>query len=80
MKYRSMKFRIVGSTVPAVEEMITQSGGMAWMSDGISMMTDTNGGEGLFLTRITGPGKVILQTQNIKDFARSLSSMLPSRN
>lgn len=38
------------------------------------------GGEGLFLTRITGPGKVILQTQNIKDFARSLSSMLPSRN
>lgn len=38
------------------------------------------GGEGLFLTRITGPGKVILQTQNIKDFARSISKMLPSRN
>ena len=228
-----MKFRIIGSTVPAVEvffeqpgeEMITQSGGMAWMSDGISMTTDTNGGalaglgrmfagesvfmahykatragstiafattvpgkvvpvkmkdhpnglicqkgaflcsqpsvkldieltrnfasglwggegfvlekltghgsvflevdgdviekdlaageiikidtgnvvafqngmpyeietvqgfknvlfggEGLFLTRITGPGKVILQTQNIKDFAHALSSMLPSRS
>ena len=47
-----MKFRIVGNVVPAVEvyfeqpgeEMITQSGGMAWMSDGISMTTDTNGG------------------------------------
>lgn len=47
-----MKFRIVGTTVPAVEvffeqvgeEIITQSGGMAWMSDGISMTTDTNGG------------------------------------
>lgn len=47
-----MKFRIVGTTVPAVEvffeqpgeEMITQSGGMAWMSEGISMSTDTNGG------------------------------------
>ena len=38
------------------------------------------GGEGLFLTRITGPGKVILQTQNIYDFARSLSSLMPSRN
>ncbi|MCR5204167.1 MAG: TIGR00266 family protein [Lachnospiraceae bacterium] len=38
------------------------------------------GGEGLFLTRITGPGKVILQTQNINDFVKSLSSMLPSRN
>lgn len=47
-----MKFRIIGNVVPAVEvlfeqtgeEMITQSGGMAWMSDGISMTTDTNGG------------------------------------
>lgn len=47
-----MKFRLVGSTVPAVEvyfeqageEMITQSGAMSWMSDGISMTSDTNGG------------------------------------
>lgn len=38
------------------------------------------GGEGLFLTRITGPGKVILQTQNIKDFAGVLSKYLPSKN
>jgi uncharacterized protein (TIGR00266 family) len=37
-------------------------------------------GEGLFLTRITGPGKVILQTQNIKDFAGKLSKYLPSGN
>ena len=27
------------------------------------------GGEGLFLTKLTGPGKVILQTQNFNDFA-----------
>lgn len=47
-----MKFRVIGTTVPAVEvyyeqigeEMITQSGGMSWMSDGISMTSDTNGG------------------------------------
>lgn len=47
-----VKFRMVGTTVPAIEvyfeqageEMITQSGGMSWMSDGISMTTDTNGG------------------------------------
>ena len=38
------------------------------------------GGEGLFLTRITGPGKVILQTQNLNDFAKVLSSLLPGRN
>lgn len=47
-----MKFRKIGTTVPAVEvyfeqvgeEMITQSGGMSWMSDGIHMSSDTNGG------------------------------------
>ncbi len=164
-----MKFRKIGTTVPAVEvffeqvgeEMITQSGGMSWMSDGINMSSDTNGsalaglgrlfageslfmaryraervgatiafaskvpgsivpikmkdypnglicqkgsflcsqstvnlevtfsrkfssglfgGEGLFLTRITGPGKVIFQTQNIKDFAGVLSRYIPTGN
>lgn len=47
-----MKFRLIGTTVPAVEvyfeqageEMITQSGGMSWMSEGVSMTSDTNGG------------------------------------
>ena len=27
------------------------------------------GGEGLFLTKLVGPGRVILQSQNFKDFA-----------
>lgn len=75
-----MKFRMVGTTVPAVEvfyeqageEMITQSGGMSWMSDGVSMSTDTNGGvlaglgrmfagESLFMARYTAtrPGATI---------------------
>jgi uncharacterized protein (TIGR00266 family) len=75
-----MKFRIVGTTVPAVEvyfeqvgeEMITQSGGMSWMSDGISMSSDTNGGlfaglgrmfagESMFMARYKAqrPGRTI---------------------
>ena len=33
------------------------------------------GGEGLFLTRLTGPGKIILQTQNFNDFAGRILSM-----
>lgn len=37
-------------------------------------------GEGLFLTKITGPGKVILQTQNIKDFAGVLSRFMPTNS
>ena len=47
-----MKYRIIGDTMPAVEVMFdvpgecmyTQSGGMAWMSDGIEMATNTRGG------------------------------------
>lgn len=37
------------------------------------------GGEGLFLTKLTGPGKVILQTQNFNDFAGRIASMIPGR-
>lgn len=35
-------------------------------------------GEGLFLTRLVGPGKVILQTQNFNDFVGRISSVLPT--
>lgn len=37
------------------------------------------GGEGLFLTRLTGPGRVILQTQNFNEFAGRIISMIPSK-
>lgn len=37
------------------------------------------GGEGLFLTKLTGPGKVILQTQNFNEFAGRIIAMVPSK-
>ena len=37
------------------------------------------GGEGLFLTKLVGPGKVILQTQNFKDFASRIFAIMPTR-
>ena len=37
------------------------------------------GGEGLFLTKLTGPGRVILQTQNFNEFAVRIISMIPSK-
>ena len=37
------------------------------------------GGEGLFLTKLTGPGAVILQTQNFNDFAGRIARMIPSK-
>ena len=47
-----MKYKIIGDTMPAVEVefdasgegMFTQSGGMAWMSDGVEMSTNAKGG------------------------------------
>ena len=37
------------------------------------------GGEGLFLTKLTGPGKVILQSQNFMDFAGRIIKVMPQK-
>ena len=37
------------------------------------------GGEGLFNTVVTGPGRVVLQTMPISNFASSIASILPSK-
>lgn len=37
------------------------------------------GGEGLFLTKLTGPGKVVLQTQNFNEFAGRIARFIPGR-
>ena len=47
-----MQYRVIGDTMPAIEvmfdapgeSMYTQSGGMAWMTDGVEMSTNTKGG------------------------------------
>jgi len=38
------------------------------------------GGEGLFLTKLVGPGKVIIQSQNFGDFSGRILSMMPKSN
>ena len=38
------------------------------------------GGEGLFLTKITGPGNVVLQSQNFNEFVGRIIPMLPNKN
>ena len=35
------------------------------------------GGEGIFLTTLTGPGKVILQSMNLGNLATALTPFLP---
>ena len=36
------------------------------------------GGEGLFLTKLVGPGRIILQTQNIAEFAGRIARFIPT--
>lgn len=36
------------------------------------------GGEGLFLTKLVGPGRVLLQTQNIAEFAGRIARFIPT--
>ena len=38
------------------------------------------GGEGLFLTRLTGPGKISMQTMNIAEFTGRIAQGLPTSN
>ena len=38
------------------------------------------GGEGLFNTVITGPGRVVLQTMPLNSFVGLIASRLPSKN
>ena len=38
------------------------------------------GGEGLFLTKLVGPGRVIIQSQNFGDFAGKILEMMPKNN
>lgn len=73
-----MKYKINGSTLPTVElslgngeSIYTESGGMAWMTDNISMETSTKGGllkgigrmfagESLFLVNYISKGKSMI--------------------
>lgn len=38
------------------------------------------GGEGLFLTKLVGPGRVILQTQNVAEFAGRIAQFIPTKS
>ena len=65
-----MKYRIIGTTIPAVEikfdapgeTMYTQSGGMSWMSPNMKMETTSNGGIGKMFGRMFSGEKMF---QNI---------------
>lgn len=65
-----MRYQIVGNTMPAVqvhfdapgESMYTQSGGMAWMSDGVVMTSNMRGGVGKSIGRMFAGESLFMAT------------------
>ena len=65
-----MQYKVLGDTMPAVEitfeaqgeSMITQSGGMAWMSEGILMDTNMRGGLGKSIGRMFAGESLFMAT------------------
>lgn len=70
----------------AGEKMVVDTGYLAAMTESCTMEIKTVpgvknmlfGGEGLFNTVITGPGKIILQTMPASSLAQSLAGFIPS--
>ena len=70
----------------AGEKMEVDSGNLAMMDATCSIDIQTVkgvknvlfGGEGLFNTVVTGPGRIVLQTMPINNFAAAVASVLPS--
>ena len=70
------------------EQLIVDTGNLAMMDATCSMDVVTVkgvknvlfGGEGLFHTVVTGPGKVTLQTMSMTQFVAYIASMVPSKN
>ena len=72
----------------AGEQLIVDTGYLAMMSDTCRIEIQSVkgvknvlfGGEGLFNTVVTGPGKIILQTMPLSSFANTIIGCLPSKD
>ena len=83
---------IDGSTVEynlgAGEQLVVDTGYLAMMDATVQMDVQQIkgiknallGGEGLFNTIVTGPGRVLVQTMPVNNFASLIASLLPNKN
>jgi len=70
------------------ESMIVDTGNLALMEETVSMDVETvkglgnmlAGGEGLFNTRVTGPGKIYLQSMPVSTVAAAINPYIPKSN
>lgn len=72
----------------AGQQLIVDTGNLAMMDETCKMDIQTVkgvknvlfGGEGLFNTVVTGPGKVTLQTMPMSNFVSTIAAQIPSKN
>jgi len=72
---------------PGEKYKVSTSNAVAWqdtvqydISAAGGIKTALFGGEGLFVTTLTGPGKIIIQSMTLEDLATALIPFLPSRS
>ena len=78
---------LVQYELPAGVQLLVDTGNVVAFQETVSYEIETVkglsnilfGGEGLFLTRLTGPGTIMLQTQSFDEFTRKISSRLPTK-
>jgi len=78
---------VVEYTLQAGQSMLIDTGYLAIMEDTVSMDIETVkglknvflGGEGLFNTKVTGPGRIWLQTMPISAVARNIVPFIPAK-
>ena len=70
------------------QQMVIDTGYLAMMDETVKMDIQQVkgvknmmfGGEGLFNTVVTGPGRIVLQTMPMSNFANVIASLLPNKN
>jgi uncharacterized protein (TIGR00266 family) len=78
---------VVEYTLQAGQSMLIDTGYLAIMEDTVSMDIETVkglknvflGGEGLFNTKVTGPGRIWLQTMPISAVAKNIIPFIPAK-
>ena len=79
---------VVEYNLAAGQQMVIDTGYLAMMDESVTMDIQKVkgvknvllGGEGLFNTIVTGPGRILLQTMPMSNFAGAIASYLPSKN
>ena len=88
MAFLEVDGNITKKTLQAGESILVDTGSVVYFDKSCKYEIETIkgaknilfGGEGLFLTKITGPGNVTLQSQNFNEFVSRIDSLLPKRS